>query len=494
MIYFFKLFFKNIKLKRKNNAMKNLLFILIVILTWIPLCWLNASILNVPGNYPTIQSAINAAVNGDTILVAPGTYYENVNFRGKGVLLASYYINNHDTSYISNTVINGSTPLYPDTASCVIMRMSSMSSASDTTAGLIGFTLTGGRGTVAVDTHYPGYFYREGGGVFIQYWSPRLKYNRIIGNHIEDTIHPDGGGGGIRCCDGHPLIENNVIQYNSGYCGTAICIYYASGTIRNNIITGNYGGSVWGSGAIYIYNNYQAYPSIIENNTVINNSAYNGCGGLRLYLSNDVAVKNNIIWGNTPTQLNISGGTFSIKYCDIQGGYSGTGNINLNPQFIGNTNYLSSTSPCIDAGDTSAGYKDPEDPIRPGFALLPALGTVRNDMGAFGGPHCTVIGSSVIGIKNSGINQKITDFNLYQNFPNPFNPITTIVFDIPKTSKVNLTIFDVNGRRVNKLIDNILSAGKYTINFDASLYSSGVYFYKMETKSFTKVMKMILLK
>lgn len=471
--------------------MRHLILQLIIFLFCIPL-YLNASIIYVPGNYSTIQSALNAAANGDTILVAPGIYYENVNFRGKGILLASFFINNHDTSYISNTIINGSNPVHPDTASCVIMTKSNISFASDTSAGIIGFTLTGGSGTVWNDNHYPGNLYREGGGIFIQYWSPRIRYNRIIGNHIDnDPLHPDGGGGAVRCGDGYPLIENNVIQNNSAHCGTAINLYFSSGIIRNNIIAGNYGGHVWGAGAIYTYNNCLQYPILIENNTVIYNSSINGCGGLRLYLSNSVTVKNNIVWGNLPIQIFITGGIVSLSYCNVQGGWSGTGNIDANPLFINNSFYLSQVSPCIDAGDTSASYKDPEDPLHPGLALWPALGTIRNDMGVFGGPHCSVIGSSIIGIKKYGKNQIISDFILFQNYPNPFNPGTMIKFQIKESGFVSLKVYDILGKEVAILVNENLKEGTYEIPFNISQnnnndLTSGIYFYKLEINNNTK--------
>jgi hypothetical protein len=82
---------------------------------------INATVINVPADYSTIQEAINASINGDTVLVASGTYYENINFRGKNILLSSYYIFNEDVSYISNTIINGSQPVHQDTASCVLI-------------------------------------------------------------------------------------------------------------------------------------------------------------------------------------------------------------------------------------------------------------------------------------------------------------------------------------------------------------------------------------
>jgi ligand-binding sensor domain-containing protein len=85
-------------------------------------------------------------------------------------------------------------------------------------------------------------------------------------------------------------------------------------------------------------------------------------------------------------------------------------------------------------------------------------------------------------------------FKLFQNYPNPFNPETNIKFRIAKSSDVRLTVFDVLGRKVSGLIDEQLSPGTYEINWDASNYPSGIYYYKLETRSYSGTMKMILLK
>ena len=76
--------------------------------------------INVPDDFTKIQDAINNSVDGDVILVAPGTYYENINFRGKNVLLTSHYLFDEDVSFINTTIIDGSNPLFPDTASVVL--------------------------------------------------------------------------------------------------------------------------------------------------------------------------------------------------------------------------------------------------------------------------------------------------------------------------------------------------------------------------------------
>lgn len=85
-------------------------------------------------------------------------------------------------------------------------------------------------------------------------------------------------------------------------------------------------------------------------------------------------------------------------------------------------------------------------------------------------------------------------FELYQNYPNPFNPVTKIKFDIPKQDFVTLKIYDIAGREVLKVTSATLSAGTYSYEWNASKYSSGIYFYKLETKDFSQVRKMILIK
>ena len=88
----------------------------------------------------------------------------------------------------------------------------------------------------------------------------------------------------------------------------------------------------------------------------------------------------------------------------------------------------------------------------------------------------------------------VNNYHLYQNFPNPFNPITTINFDISQDGFVSLKIFDVVGSEIVSLIDKELKAGKHKVNFNAIGLSSGVYFYRLEVHDFCSFRKMILLK
>ncbi|QQS60153.1 T9SS type A sorting domain-containing protein [Candidatus Falkowbacteria bacterium] len=83
---------------------------------------------------------------------------------------------------------------------------------------------------------------------------------------------------------------------------------------------------------------------------------------------------------------------------------------------------------------------------------------------------------------------------LSQNFPNPFNPSTKINFSIPKSGKVKLSVFNMVGKEVVVLLDQSLSAGNYTADFDASNLTSGVYFYTLQSENFTETKRMVLVK
>ena len=105
--------------------------------------------------------------------------------------------------------------------------------------------------------------------------------------------------------------------------------------------------------------------------------------------------------------------------------------------------------------------------------------------------------SLVLDVKND-INIP-TDFVLYQNYPNPFNPSTKIDYSLAQRSKVSLTIYNILGQRVIKLVSEEQEAGIYSVNWDGfdkngNESSSGIYLYKIEAANFTKVKKMVLLK
>jgi hypothetical protein len=455
--------------------------------------------IRVPQDYSEIQSAINAAQDGDTILVSRGRYTENINFRGKGIILTSNFIFSNDLQDIDSTIIDGSEPINPDTASCVLMYKPDQSFSDDSSAALIGFTLTGGKGTAWNDEHNLGSYYREGGGILIQYWAPRIRFNIIKDNEAYDkTGLASAGGGAIRCGDGNPLIENNLILHNRGRYGAGIVFNYSGGVIRNNVIAENYGGEDYAGGGLWILaNRFDNKIKVIENNTIVNNSSVLAGGGILLWSGSGNYVRNNIVWGNTAPaypQIRVQGGSAQIIYNDVEGGYTGEGNINLNPEIIQPGYYLSDTSPCIDAGKDSLVFNDKEDPANPGNALWPSKGTLRNDMGVFGGPNCNNLSHIITSVDDKTQGNIPDGFKLFQNYPNPFNPSTKISFSIPSSGLISVKVYDILGNEVAILLSEEKSAGNYEVSFNATSLSSGTYFYQLNVGTYSETKKMILLR
>jgi photosystem II stability/assembly factor-like uncharacterized protein len=100
---------------------------------------------------------------------------------------------------------------------------------------------------------------------------------------------------------------------------------------------------------------------------------------------------------------------------------------------------------------------------------------------------------SLIGINNNS-NLIPKAFSLSQNYPNPFNPLTTIKYSLIKQGLVKLVVYDILGKEVITLVNEIKQAGNFSVNFDATNYASGIYFYRLEVVDFVNVKKMVLIK
>jgi len=153
--------------------------------------------INGGGDYTTIQEGINAATNGDTVLVYPGIYYENINYNGKNVTVASFYLTTQNNSYIDSTIINGN-----QNGSVVTFE-----SGEDSTAVLYGFTIQNGSGTYYSHNYH-------GGGILCINANPAIN-NCIIGNNTAEQ------GGGICCVSSNimlagVIIKNNNAEYGGG--------------------------------------------------------------------------------------------------------------------------------------------------------------------------------------------------------------------------------------------------------------------------------------
>ncbi|MCB0542641.1 MAG: VCBS repeat-containing protein [Saprospiraceae bacterium] len=348
--------------------------------------------LHVPADFPAIQSAIDQAQEGDTVLVSPGVYYENLQLRGKNIVLSSRYFQEADPAdVIRQTVIDGSQPQHPDTASCLLIWK------GETNATVVqGFTFRGGKGTVWIDPAGFGTF-REGGGILTEFSSPVIRHNIIRDN----LVTPGGaglvsvGGGGIRCGEGAVRIENNYIVHNraEGYGGGIVLNYCPDAVVIHNVIAFNYGGKNFSGGGFWTTGANQNTVNLLKNNTIAFNespgpaSQYGGKGGGVWAFSISLKMENNIIWGNTQAvgkQVANSGAVLDLLYNCIETGMPGTGIIADDPLFRDTTGFiLEAGSPAVDAGNPDPDYNESSaNGRRAGF---PARGRLRCDLGAYGG-------------------------------------------------------------------------------------------------------------
>lgn len=198
----------------------------------------------VPGEYGSIQTAINASAHGDTVLVQPGTYHESIDFFGKEILVGSHYVLSGDTTFIDQTVIDG------------IGSTVTLSSGETRDSRLSGFTITGGQA------------YR-GGGIRCFNSSPTLDHLRIVANIAGFQ------GGGIDAEQGAPLVTECTISQNTAesYGGGGIACWMSEIVIDDNVVEGNH--ALEFGGGIYSDN---SAPVIINNRILDNQASYGGCG------------------------------------------------------------------------------------------------------------------------------------------------------------------------------------------------------------------------
>jgi len=93
-----------------------------------------------------------------------------------------------------------------------------------------------------------------------------------------------------------------------------------------------------------------------------------------------------------------------------------------------------------------------------------------------------------------GVIQLPREFMLYQNFPNPFNPMTTIQYDVPRNAHVNITVYNTRGQQVAVLVDGVRQPGYHEVVWDAAGLSSGVYFYRIHAGDYVALKKLMLIK
>ena len=240
--------------------------------------------------YVSFQSEIDAASDGDTILVAPGTYEGNINFNGKNVVVASEYVTTGDSSYIKTTIIdakqNGS-----------VVRFENNETNQ---AALIGFTITGGYAV-------------KGAGIYISGGAePTLSNLRVSGNSTyiceTDDYYDEAEGGGIYVNGGSPILEETTIRDNSSQ-EKGGGVFLKSSTLSMRLVTIYQNSSDELGGGIFM----NSSSASIKHADISSNSSNKG-GGIYLQSFSDISTNNSFYTYNIATE---EGGGFYVNGSEI---------------------------------------------------------------------------------------------------------------------------------------------------------------------------------
>lgn len=280
----------------------------------------------VPDDHALIQDALWACFPGDTIVVRPGIYNENIDFGGKAITLKS-------EKGPHETVIDGG-----QSGSVVTFE-----SGEGADARIEGFTIRNGSGT-----YWLPYTDTVGGGIYCDSSSPTITGNIVSENQASV-------GGGIWAYSSSATVMSNIITMNmsSNVGGGIQCEGFASPIIVNNIIAHN--AAIVGGGALVCYSQSTA---VITNNTVTENLGGNIGGGLYCEDSFPL-ITNSIFWDNVATvgpEIYVASGDPAITFCNVKGGWPG-GNLDAEPKFVESSSsdyHLCVDSPCLNAGSNSA--------------------------------------------------------------------------------------------------------------------------------------------
>jgi parallel beta-helix repeat protein/predicted outer membrane repeat protein len=361
--------------------------------------------IHVPGDYSSIQTAIDAANDGDVVVAEADTYHERINFLGKAITVKSTDPN--DPAVVAATIIDGSTAgsavtfNHGEGSGCVLSGVT-VQGGSASYGGGISCTSSS-----PVITHctVSGNSASYGGGIYCTSSSPVITHCTVSGNSA-----PRGGGiycdssslptftecavsgnsassfgGGIYCASSlaitHCTISANLVTSSSGGGGGIYCASFSSvitePAIKNCIVSEN---SARNGGGMYCYSSlpkvtnclmarnvaassgggvYSTNSSpVMTNCTLAGNSASSSKGGGAYVYSGSLTATNCILWSDSSGEIN-GNGSATVTCCDIRGGYAGTGASNIisdTPLFVNpdEGNYrLGSDSPCIDAGTGS---------------------------------------------------------------------------------------------------------------------------------------------
>ncbi len=467
----------------------------------------HAAIINIPDDQPTIQAGIDIAAESDTVLVAPGTYFENLDLREKSITLASHYLTTADTTYMHETIIDAQ----KNGDSCINIR-NDEEGHSVTVSGFTlknaAFTLVNGYGTAIrcknVDAHFRWLIFERNDGYSASGISCGISNITIDNSYFRNN--DSGSAGGVLSASFCDISINNTFIYNNNdpfglyfnNCDSVLCnniivkdnkhvgvlCVLSSATIKNSVIAdnGEYDLSA-GSNDITIINSVIFSQKEYHKRNI-------RCSGCTIRFINSIIwdstkeeqisvpwelpsnPKATLIFSNSIIKSGLDGIVAYYPSSEMKADIFTEGELyDFDPLFIDTDNgdfRLQESSPAIDAGVAYFQYEGEvilDMKAEDYHGVAPDIGAYEYD--------------PTVSVEKSEIMPQTA--MLMNPSPNPFNPSTTISFTLSEPSEIVLSIYNLNGQHVTDLVSRRFAAGVHSAVWNAGGCASGVYFCVLDT-------------
>ena len=462
----------------------------------------------IPEDYQTIQTALDASYGGDTILVHPGVYTENLDFGGKLLILASLYLTSNNALYIDSTIIDG------NRNGSVIK----FANKENSFASVVGLTITGGSAL-------------DGGGIYCQNANPTIKHCVITGNNasitgggifceasapsfinctISGNSAVESGGGVFSWDNSNPSFVNSIMWDNQpqeaaflrlGDTNNISFLYSDIAGGQEGVVTNNNGTVEWLDGSI---NLEPVFTDIAG-------------ADFHLWPGSPCIDTGSLLYPLDPDSTRIEMGAFPYYHRDLEANPS---ILEFTDVKIGVIDSLALT--IRNTGDvpllmTGQGIIPDDSPFSIGFGggeveidsnsvhvmwirfvsdmenVFEAVLQIESNEPDQGAIEIILRGSS-LGLDLIGTELPY-EFALENIYPNPFNSSTNIVYTLPHRSKVTLAVYDLLGKPVGELLnDKTHSPGRYSVTWEGSSFPAGVYFVRLKASEQVFTRKMMLIR
>ena len=510
------------------------------------LLWISTDGDDIWGNgsteYPfaSLQAGIDYIGDGDTLILLPGTYQTNAVVESKSITIASPYIFDRNEAYRDSVL------LCPDTS---ILESILLVRGSDSLK-MLGLNLQDGRGR----EFYNGYTF--GGAIYCEDSRLDLEYLQLKNNSSQygggaiyarnsdvymTDVWLEGNlsyfGGALSLYSSTAYFNNVIMDRNAASTGGAIYLennsklvsYYSqltdneadnsaiSGLLGKTTAISQYGGAIYGKNShLRLHNNFiegnrsanngaaiallYGQLELVQSTIAANSSDLDSAGVIYMYdPTEDVIILNSIVWDPGELELVLRNTDFVGDHSLIFQGdesivFLGDDNKNRqqsmiydDPQLDEDYNY-GIASPCLNAGIATYSWGK--------YYLInydaseydnstPHIG----DRGAYPDVHFELENRPVSIISLPEYHE------LLQAYPNPFNPTTTLAFDLASSGETQLSIYDLSGKRIFKLLDNNLQSGQYRLSFNAGSLPSGIYIAQLiQNNIMLSTLKVVLVK